>query len=125
MPKCLCLLLAATLSVGCAAPRGARHVRLDSLSCSNVRHDSVYVYRDRLCDRTRDTVYLTDVREEYRYRLLHDTVRIVRVDTVPVVKEVESVRHVARPLSLFDRLTRVCFWILVGIIVLRLTKSQK
>ena len=41
-----------------------------------------------------DTLFIHDRTVEYRYRLLRDTVRISRVDSIPVIKEVEVVREV-------------------------------
>lgn len=40
-----------------------------------------------------DTLLVETTRTEYRYRLLHDTLRITATDTVPVVHEVEVVRR--------------------------------
>lgn len=40
-----------------------------------------------------DTLLIETTRTEYRYRLLHDTLRITATDTIPVVHEVEVVRR--------------------------------
>ena len=73
----------------------AERVTRDTVQLSNVTYDSVYVYRDRYVDRSRDTVYINDRSVAYRYRLQRDTLRIHQVDSVPVVREVEVVREVA------------------------------
>ena len=67
---------------------------VDTLYLSSQHFDSVYVFRDRLLDRSRDTVYLKDSILEFRYRLLRDTVYQTRVDSIPVLREVEVVREV-------------------------------
>ena len=45
-------------------------------------------------DRSHDTIYIKDKSVEYRYKLLRDTVRKVRVDSVPVIREIEVVKEV-------------------------------
>ena len=98
MRHLLCLLFC-TLLAGCGTPRKlpvVERVTRDTLYLHQVQYDSVYVYRDRYVDRSRDTVYVNDRSVAYRYRLQRDTLRIHRVDSVPVIREVEVVREVAR-----------------------------
>ena len=95
----LLYLLFCTLLVGCGTPRKTsvvERVTRDTLYLHQVQYDSVYVYRDRYVDRSRDTVYVNDRSVAYRYRLQRDTLRIHQVDSVPVIREVEVVREVAR-----------------------------
>ena len=94
----LCLLFC-TLLTGCGTQRKlpvVERVIRDTLYLHQVQYDSVYVYRDRYVDRSRDTVYVNDRSVAYRYRLQRDTLRIHRVDSIPVIREVEVVREVAR-----------------------------
>ena len=98
MRHLLCLLFC-TLLTGCGTQRKTsvvERVIRDTLYLHQVQYDSVYVYRDRYVDRSRDTVYVNDRSVAYRYRLQRDTLRIHRVDSVPVIREVEVVREVAR-----------------------------
>ena len=87
---------------------------VDTVYLSNVQYDSIYVYQDRQLDRTRDTVYLRDVSVEYRYRLLRDTIYKVQHDSIPYQVTVTEVKEITRPLTLFDHLTRLTFWLVVG-----------
>ena len=91
-------LLSALVLTGCATHRPlsqpAEHLTRDTLYLSSQHFDSVFVFRDRLLDRSRDTVYLKDSILEYRYRLLRDTVYQTRVDSIPILREVEVVREV-------------------------------
>ena len=90
-------LLSALVLTGCASHRPlqvAEHVTRDTVYLSSQHFDSVFVFRDRLLDRSRDTVYLKDSILEYRYRLLRDTVYQTRVDSIPILREVEVVREV-------------------------------
>ena len=92
-------LLFCTLLAGCGTQRKTsvvERVTRDTLYLHQVQYDSVYVYRDRYVDRSRDTVYVNDRSVAYRYRLQRDTLRIHRVDSIPVIREVEVVREVAR-----------------------------
>ena len=95
----LLYLLFCTLLAGCGTPRKTsvvERVTRDTLYLHQVQYDSVYVYRDRYVDRSHDTVYINDRSVAYRYRRLTDTIRIHRVDSIPVIREVEVVREVAR-----------------------------
>lgn len=98
MRHLLCLLFC-TLLAGCGTQRKTpvvERVMRDTVQVTNVKQDSVFIYRDRTVDRSHDTVYINDRSVAYRYRRLTDTIRIHRVDSVPVVREVEVVREVAR-----------------------------
>ena len=98
MRHLLCLLFC-TLLVGCGTPRElpvVERVTRDTLYLHQVQYDSIYVYRDRYVDRSRDTLYVQERSVEHRYRRLTDTLRIHQVDSVPVIQEVEVVREVAR-----------------------------
>ena len=98
MRHLLCLLFC-TLLAGCGTPRKTsvvERVMRDTVQVTNVKQDSVFIYRDRTVDRSHDTVYINDRSVAYRYRRLTDTIRIHRVDSVPVIREVEVVREVAR-----------------------------
>ena len=95
----LLYLLFCTLLAGCGTQRKTpvvERVMRDTVQVTNVKQDSVFIYRDRTVDRSRDTVYVNDRSVAYRYRLQRDTLRIHRVDSVPVIREVEVVREVAR-----------------------------
>ena len=110
-------LLSTLVLTGCASHRPlqvAEHLTRDTLYLSSQHYDSIYVYQDRLLDRSRDTIYIKDSILEYRYRLLRDTVYQTRVDSIPILREVEVVREVPRPLTWFDRLCRYAFFLLCG-----------
>ena len=95
----LLYLLFCTLLAGCGTQRKlpvVERVMRDTVQVTNVKQDSVFIYRDRTVDRSHDTVYINDRSVAYRYRRLTDTIRIHRVDSVPVVREVEVVREVRR-----------------------------
>ena len=98
MRHLICLLFC-TLLAGCGTQRKlpvVERVMRDTVQVTNVKQDSVFIYRDRTVDRSHDTVYINDRSVAYRYRRLTDTLRIHRVDSIPVIREVEVVREVRR-----------------------------
>ena len=98
MRHLLCLLFC-TLLAGCGTPRKSpvvERVIRDTLYLHQVQYDSVFVSQERYVDRSRDTLYVQERSVEHRYRLQRDTLRIHRVDSIPVIREVEVVREVAR-----------------------------
>ena len=91
----LLALLSALVLTGCAARRQLQvvdRITHDTLYQSNVHYDSVYVSQDKYIDRSRDTLLIKDKTVEYRYRLLRDTVYRVKIDSIPVIREVEVVK---------------------------------
>ena len=96
----LLALLSALVLTGCATRRQLQvvdRITHDTLYQSNVHYDSIYVSQDKYIDRSRDTLLIKDKTVEYRYRLLRDTVYRVKIDSIPVIHEVEVVkdeRHV-------------------------------
>ena len=105
LPSLLSFAAVCTL-IGCAAPRQAalpaERVSRDTVSLSNVQYDSIYICQERKSDyllnprnprkpSETDTLLIQDRVVEYRYRLLRDTVRIVRRDSIPYeVRVVET-----------------------------------
>lgn len=120
----LCLTVLTVYS--CAAPQHStqlvHHIRADTVYMKDVQYDSIYIYKDRVTDRSSDTVYLKDVSIEYRYRLLHDTIRLVHRDSIPYEVTITETREITRPLTWFDHLTRACFWLIVGVVIAWLIK---
>ena len=81
-----------------------------------IQHDTLYNNKVSY-----DTIYIKDKSVEYRYKLLRDTVRRVRVDSVPVIREIEVVKEVkyipwyAKALSTLGLLT-------ITVLILRLCR---
>ena len=105
----LLALLSALVLVGCGTcktlTQPVMHTSADTIFLTNHRYDSIFTYQERTSDyhlnplnplkpSETDTLFIHDRTVEYRYRLLRDTVRISRVDSIPVIREVEVVREV-------------------------------
>ena len=72
------------------------HTARDTLYISHTAYDSIYIDRWQSSYQKACTVYLEQIRREYKYQLLRDTIRTALVDSIPVIKEVEVVREVTR-----------------------------
>lgn len=114
-PLVLAGLLALLLLVNsCAAPREVIRWQRDTTYIERLQVDSIYK-RDSVYIREKgDTVYIYKERVRDRYRLLRDTVRLVKVDSIAVerIKEVK----VEKPLSWGQRLKLRAFWGLLALV---------
>ena len=102
----LLALLSALVLTGCATRRQLQvvdRITHDTIYQSNVHYDSIFVSHDRTTDyhlnplnplkpSETDTVFIKDRTVEYRYRLLRDTVYRVKIDSIPVIREVDVVK---------------------------------
>ena len=125
MRTSLFIVLSASLLVaGCGTHRTAvtavpvETVVRDTVQLSSMRYDSIFVSNDVYTDRSRDTILMRERTIEHRYRVLRDTVRLVRRDSVPYEVRVTEYRDVPRRRSLFDYvayavLVLVAVWVLL------------
>lgn len=86
-------ILTALVTIGCCGHKQiadfAKEVRSDTFRNDRFKHDSVFVGHERMVESRHDTVFITDLTIEYRYKVVCDTVRIVKCDTIPFVQKVE------------------------------------
>lgn len=118
----LLALLSALVLTGCATRRQLQvvdRITHDTLYQSNVQYDSIYVSQDKYIDRSRDTLLIKDKTVEYRYRLLRDTVYRVKIDSIPVIREVEVIREVPRDRNWIDYLCYTITVIISGLLLIR------
>ena len=79
------LMIALMGMMSCSSQRNVEQVKemhTDTVYVTSLQYDSIYIYNDKMLDRTKDTVYLREYSTEYRYKLLHDTLRIIESDTI-------------------------------------------
>lgn len=133
------------------------HLQRDTIYLNSQRYDSVYVSHERTqeyrlgkvrAERLEvrdsiplgyfpnpstltpnpDTVVITDVKTEYRYRLLKDTVESVKLevirDSIPYPVEIEVIKEIPRKRTWFDMLSCISLGILVGMLGIKLTGSK-
>ena len=114
-PLILAGLLALLLGLhSCATPREVIRWQRDTTYIERLQVDSIYK-RDSVYIREKgDTVYIYKERVRDRYRLLRDTIRLVKVDSIAVerIKEVK----VEKPLSWGQRLKMRAFWGLLALV---------
>ena len=94
---CFLFVVACTL-IGCATSRPTSQVveasLRDTVYVNKVLYDSVYIDNWYYTYEKADTVVVEKSKLEYRYKVLRDTVFRARIDSVPVIREVEVVREV-------------------------------
>lgn len=117
------LLITSALLTGCGSPKHiqtqiVKEIQLDTMYLSTEKYDSIYITQDRYIDRSRDTLYIKESNTEYRYKLLRDTIKEVRVDSIPYEVRITETFEVPRKLTWYDHLTRATFWLLIGFILL-------
>lgn len=124
----LVLFMSVTCLVCCSCG-STRHVTqlvertsVDTVYLSNTLYDSIYIFKDKQTDRTKDTIYVKDVSVEYRYKLLRDTIYKVQRDSIPYEVTKIVTKEIKRPLTSFDRLCRICFFFLVGVLFVGLVR---
>ena len=79
-------------------------VERDTVYKSIVCFDSTYVSHDVWADRSKDTILIREHDIEYRYQLLHDTIREVRIDSIPYPVTITKREEIPRPRSWLDYL---------------------
>jgi len=97
----------------------------DTLYINTLQHDSVYIDRIREVERKPDTLIIHDKEREYRYRFIHDTTRIVSVDSIPVVHEVEVVRTERHVPGIYKWALGICILVVVGGVVMIVVRIIK
>ena len=94
----LFILLVACTLIGCATSKQATQVvessLRDTIYLNKVVYDSIYIDNWHHTYLKADTVVVEKTKYEYRYKVLRDTVFRARIDSVPVIREVEVVREV-------------------------------
>lgn len=105
--------IAALLLCSCAVQRyqpvqrdSTVTVRVDSV----VRIDSVYIDRIRTIEAKADTVYVTDIKTEYKFKYLDR----VKIDTLIVERERIETVEVEKPLTWWQTFRLRAFWVLAA-----------
>jgi len=151
------LLLLPLLLVGCGSLRKSivvEHATHDTLYINTLKYDSIYIDRYREVEHKPatvpgssaagyiatvpgssaaglsagpDTVIIHEKEREYRYRLIHDTTRIVKVDSIPIIHEVQVVKHERYIPAIYKWALGICIMtmiIVIMIIVIRIVNLR-
>lgn len=124
----LLLLLSAFLVNSCTVTRyvPVESVRVDSVCVSLMQRDSIYERDSIFVAIKADTVFLTKTQYRYRDRVLHDTVRVLRCDTIVRVVEAEKEPGLWQKKKL--RLAEMALWLslfAILYVIFRLKVSRK
>jgi len=90
--RLLFILLLTLLIEGCTTTKyvPVETVRVDSIFVAKVERDSIYERDSIFIAVKADTVFKTSLKYVYRDRIVHDTVSVLRCDTIAKVVEVEK-----------------------------------
>ena len=119
MNKIIYLIALCTL-MGCGSAKHtqvAKQVSSDSTFIQQMHYDSIYIYHDRYMDRSKDTIYVKETEIEYRYKLLRDTIRIIRQDSIPyevTITEVQEVKYIPWWCKALAWTGGICLVLLIG-----------
>ena len=122
------LMIALMGMMSCSSQRNVEQVKemhMDTVYVTSLQYDSIYIYNDKTLDRTKDTVYLSEYLTEYRYKLLHDTLRIIERDSIPYPVNVAKERETKKPLSRLAELAGVLFISVISALALWVALRNK
>lgn len=112
------LFIVAMLTFPSCSPRIIEHIRYqrDTTYIEKVQIDSVYKKDSVFVKEKGDTIFIYKEKVREKYKFVHDTIRMVKVDSVAVehIKEVK----VEKPLSWWQKARMNAFWWLLGGIVI-------
>ena len=104
-----------------------REMHTDTVYIATQKYDSIYIYNDKMLDRTKDTVYLRELSTEYRYKLLRDTLRIIETDSIYIpyrVKVADNGKD-KRFLPRFGELAKAAFLVVTAALALWVALRNK
>lgn len=126
LQKSVIVIVATLACCSCGSTKVAtqlvRDIHKDTVYLSNTQYDSIYIVKDRFQDRSKDTVYLKDVSIEYRYKMIHDTAKVVQRDSNPYEVTVVQTKEIVRPLTAYDKASRFYFWPVITAVLVFLSK---
>lgn len=126
--KNLALILTLTMSISSCQttkPVPIETHRHDTLYINKEQYDSIYITRTSDTDRTCDTITITKTMTEYRFRLLRDTIRIAKQDSIPYeirIVETKEVKYTPPWVKTLAYIGSICILVLLIYIIRILRK---
>lgn len=93
------------------------HATHDTLYVNALHYDSIYIDNRQVIDRSSDTVYIHDILRENHYKLLRDTVRVTKTDSIPVIHEVQVTKTERYIPSVYKWSLGICIVSLILLII--------
>lgn len=110
--------------IGCRseiyAAQLVREIHTYTLYLSNTHYDSIFVFKDKLTVRTKNTIYVKDVSVEYKYKLLRDTVYKLQHNSIPYEFRIETIREVPQRRNILNYISYACLGLVIGSVLTRL-----
>lgn len=101
-----------------------RYAERDTLYLDRFHYDSVYIAHDVFTDRTKETLYVKEKDIEVRYKLIHDSIRVVCIDSIPYTVTITKREEIPRHRNWFDWLSYSALAILTIYALYRLKRSK-
>ena len=113
------VILFALLLTGCKAqqPQVVEKIITNTEYIDRWQFDSIYIDKVEYVDRGGDTIIIEKVRTEYRYKIMTDSVEVLKVDSIPY--EVKVIDVIER-MNNHQRTMYWIGWLAVLIVALRL-----
>lgn len=113
------VILCALLLTGCKAqqPQVVEKIVTNTEYIDRHHYDSIYIDKVEYVDRGGDTIVIEKMRTEYRYKIMTDSIEVLRVDSIPY--EVQAIEYVTR-MNNHQKTMYWLGWIAVLIVALRL-----
>lgn len=102
------------LASGCCSARVVEHIihQRDTTYIEREKVDSVYRRDSVFVKEKGDTIYIYKEKIRDRYRYVHDTIRLVKADSIVVERVIEVEKE--KPLSWWQSARMEAFWWLAG-----------
>jgi len=120
----LILVTAYVVLTGCKTQRDVvveRLVERDTVFQERVLVDSVFVGHEVLMDRSRDTLLIREKNVEIRYRLLHDSIYVARVDSIPYEVRITKREEIPKWKKWLNWISYTALALVIAYILKRLT----
>jgi len=98
-----------------------RLVERDTVFQERVLVDSVFVGHEVLMDRSRDTLLIREKNVEIRYRLLHDSIYVARVDSIPYEVRITKREEIPKWKKWLNGISYTALALVIAYILKRLT----
>lgn len=115
--KILILLLPLLIACKTQQPQVVEKVVINTEYIDRHHYDSIYIDNYVYVDKGADTIKVTETKIEYRYKVLTDSIEVLKVDSIPY--EVQVVEYVER-MNNHQRTMYWLGWLAVLIVGLRL-----
>jgi len=115
--QCMLLVIFLTSCNSLHRAQIVEHSVHDTLYLNKAQYDSIYIDNRQVVDHTGDTVVIREILRENRYKFLHDTARIVHIDSIPVIHTVEVTKTVKQVPSIYKWSLAICIVLLILLII--------